>query len=100
MLGTAAWKLGVDAYLYYATNGWQAYGQGVQWSPDDISPTMDMHYMRYDGQAQFVIPGPQSSRYSGFLATLQPVPILSRLTFTRTRQSARACEHCNVGRTV
>ena len=64
----------VGAYLYYATNGWEAYSQGVEWSPDDITPSMDIGYMRYtngtyDGQAQVIIPGPSSSRYAATLHT-------------------------------
>ena len=27
MLGAASWKLKIDAYLYYAINGWAAYSQ-------------------------------------------------------------------------
>ena len=50
--------------------------QGVPWSPEDITPTMDVHYNRYvnttyDGEGQFVVPGPLDSRYSGWLSTLQ-----------------------------
>jgi hypothetical protein len=80
MLGMAAQKYGVDAYLYYALNGWAAYSQGVHWSPDAVSETMDVQYMRYtngtyDGQAQTVVPGPSHSHYSGFLSTLQLVGI-------------------------
>ena len=41
-----------------------------------MSSTLDVHYIRfvnatYDGEGEFVFPGPPSSRYSGLLPTLQ-----------------------------
>jgi hypothetical protein len=76
LMGTAAWKLGSDAYLYYSINGWVPYSQGAPWDPADVSPTMESRYIRwinasYDGEGQLVSPGPTTSRYGGFLSSLQ-----------------------------
>lgn len=76
LLGTAAWKMQTDAYLYYSINGWVPYSQGLPWDPTALTRTLDVGWVRwinasYDGEGQFVSPGPPTSRYGGFLATLQ-----------------------------
>ena len=48
----------------------------MPWDWRDVSSTLDVHYIRfvnatYDGEGEFVFPGPPSSRYSGLLPTLQ-----------------------------
>ena len=64
-----------QAYLYYSLAGWVAYGQGLPWDANAVTPSLEMHYVRYtnatyDGQAQLVVPGPAHSQYGGFLSTL------------------------------
>ena len=64
-----AWLLGV---LYVQGQ----YSKGVPWSWDDVTPSLDVNYLRwenatYDGEGEFIFPGPPSSRYGGFLSSLQ-----------------------------
>jgi hypothetical protein len=79
LLGTAAWKYKSDAFLYYSMNGWKPYSQGARWDPSASSAltrTLEAGWVRwinasYGGEGQLVAPGPPSSRYGGFVPTLQ-----------------------------
>jgi hypothetical protein len=94
-VGTVTLVQILKAYLYYAINGWVSYSQGVPWSPDDVTPTMDVHYNRYvnttyDGEGQFVVPGPLDSRFSGWLYVARfPTEICTRGCHRFPRLSTR-----------
>jgi hypothetical protein len=49
---------------------------GLPWSWEGVSPELDVSYLRwenatYDGEGEFIYPGAPSSRYGGFLSSLQ-----------------------------
>ena len=87
LVGTAAWRHKIDAFLYYGVTGWRGYGGNVDdWNfPYNRSQrqfvgtyTPDLRVVQggysglaevEDGEGQLSVPGPDYSQYSGILST-------------------------------
>ena len=84
LTGVAAFKLKVDAYLYYGLNEWHTYfgpsylphGSGLWVGRELQNNTLNLLDFRNanesdDAEGSLLVPGPPTSRYRGMLSTLQ-----------------------------
>ena len=81
LIGAAAWKHQIDAFLYYGITEWEKGGavKTNTWNDGyDLTFTDDLRANGFmnaqeaiDMEGQLALPGPANSRYGGILSTLQ-----------------------------